>query len=215
MFRWLAAVLSTPHLVALAPAKPAGGQTVLGAVYEAESGLPIPTAEVVLLAQGDRVVGSHTTGENGLFVLRAPDPGSYRLRAGRIGYASFTTEAFTVEPDQSATVDLRLRPDPLLLDSLAAVVEGQRPSRLVRVGFYKRRTRGFGYFLAPEDIDDRRAVHPADLFWGIPGIRVVQRNAFDRFVVSTRWSGRLDGPAPMHPRRQYRWATDRGRRRRA
>ena len=137
--------------------------------------------------------------ENGLFVLRVPDPGSYRLRAGRIGYASFTTEAFTVEPGRSATVDLRLWPNPLLLDSLEAVVEGRQPSRLVRVGFYKRRARGFGYFLTPEDIEDRRAVYAADLFWGIPGIRVVQRNAFDWFVVSTRWSGPLGGPVPCIP----------------
>ncbi|MCH7565622.1 MAG: carboxypeptidase regulatory-like domain-containing protein [Gemmatimonadetes bacterium] len=161
---------------------PVWAQTVQGTVLDAESGAPIHTADVVLLAMDDSVVGGDITDEEGRFVLRGPGAGSYRLRATRLGFASFTTEAFALEPGQNVLAELRLELNPIPLDSLAAIVEGQKPRRLVRVGFYKRQARGFGSFLSPDDIEDRHPVYTTDLFWGMSGVRV-RRGRLDSWDV--------------------------------
>ncbi|MCH7564175.1 MAG: carboxypeptidase regulatory-like domain-containing protein [Gemmatimonadetes bacterium] len=182
---WPAAVRLT-LLLTLTSAGPAWAQTVQGTVLDAESGAPIHTADVVLLAADDRIVGGDITDEEGRFVLRGPGAGSYRLRATRLGFESFTTEAFALEPGQNVLAELRLQLDPIPLDSLVAIVEGQKPRRLVRVGFYKRQAMGFGNFLSPDDIEDIRPVFTTDLFWGMRGVRV-RRGRLDSFnVVPTR-----------------------------
>jgi hypothetical protein len=191
-FSWPAAV--TLSLVfTLAPARPAGAQTVQGTVLDAASSLPIFTAEVALLATDDSIAGRYITDTNGWFVGRVPDAGSYRIRATRIGYASFTTDTFVVVPGQVAVVELRLQPSPTPLDPLEVVVGGRSP-RLVRVGFYSRRAKGFGYFRTPEDLEDLQPVFPEQLFYGMSGVRMLS----DGTVVSLSYSSlSSNSPCPL------------------
>ena len=185
-------------LLTLMPAGPAWAQTVQGTVLDIQSGLPIYTAEVALLAADDRVVVWVVTDEAGRFDIQAPDVGSYQLRASRIGYAALSTDTFTIEPGQDALLELRLQPSPIPMDSLEAVVEGQKPRRLVRVGFYERQRKGFGHFLAPEDIEARRPTFPTDLFWGMSGVRVIRRNSYDWDLIMPSAQGSLGG-SRCHP----------------
>jgi Carboxypeptidase regulatory-like domain len=162
-------------LLALASARPASAQTVQGTVLDALSDLPIHTAEVALLARDDSIVELYVTDRDGRFVAQVPDADSYRLRAARIGYASFTTDTFALDAGQDIEAELRLQPVPFPLDSLAAVVDVPRPQRLVRVGFYRRQAKGFGHFLTPQDLEARRPIFPEDLFYGMSGVRVRSR----------------------------------------
>ena len=121
----------------LTPARPAWAQTVRGTVVDDESGVPMGTVEVALLGMDDSIVERYVTDENGRFVVRMPDVGSYRLRATRMGYEPSTSDAFALAPGQAALAELRLQLDPVRLDPLETVVEGQNLV-LARVGFYRR-----------------------------------------------------------------------------
>ena len=171
---WMAVATLTP-LLTLASVRLSSAQTVQGTVVDAESGVPIYTAEVALLTTDGGAASRALTDTRGRFVFGVPDSGSFRLRATRFGYVPFTTDAFELAPDQDVVAELRMQVSPVALDSLGAVVEARRPRRLERVGFFKRQAKGFGYFLTPEDIEARRPVHPSDLFWGVPGVRVSYR----------------------------------------
>ncbi len=169
-FPWPAAVTLTLFLT-LTPGRPAWPQTVQGTVLDAESGVPISMANVALLATDDSIVGRHVTDKGGRFVIRAPEAGSYWLRATRIGYAPFTTDTFALETGQDAVTELRLRPSPTPLDPIEVVVE-ERVPWMVRVGFYKRQAKGFGQFRTPEDLEALHPIFPEDLFHGMSGVRV-------------------------------------------
>ncbi len=179
---------ATALLWALAcpPATLAGAQTVEGTVDDDEWSVPIETAGVVLLAAGDSVVGEYLTDERGRFVISIPDPGAYRLQASRLGYLPATSDTFALGRGQDALVQLRLQPSPIVLDPIAAIVEGQNLS-LARVGFYRREAMGFGHTLTPEDLQTKPGLHQLDdLFSGMPGVNVVQNGLVDFDVFSSR-----------------------------
>jgi hypothetical protein len=79
---WFAPLLILPY------AGPLNAQTIRGQLVESESGRPISGAIVVLLDEETRQVAGVLSNDAGGFIVRAPGPGAYRLRADRIGYAS-------------------------------------------------------------------------------------------------------------------------------
>ena len=170
----------------LTPATPAWAQSVRGRVVDDESGVPMGTVEVALLATDDSIVGRYVTDENGRFVARMPDVGSYRLRATRIGYEPSTSDAFALAPGQAALAELRLQLDPVRLDPLETVVEGQNLV-LASVGFYRRQEIGSGQVRTPEDLEAKPPQDVTDLLRGMSGLRVVRpRGTFAIDVFSNR-----------------------------
>jgi len=153
-------------------AQPTRAQVIRGVVLDSESGVEIYAADVLLMTTDEAVVGRYVTEPDGRFVIDVKVPGTYRLRAARIGYVPFTSEAFPLGPGQEAVAELHLRIDPIPLEPLEAIVEGSRPRRLVEVGFFRRHERGIGQFLTPEDLAAMHLHFLRDLFWGMAGIRV-------------------------------------------
>lgn len=72
--------------------------STLSVRLESAPGIPIGGALVALLDERDSVVVEGITGEAGTRVLRAP-PGSYRIRARRIGYLPFISASVSVPHD--------------------------------------------------------------------------------------------------------------------
>jgi len=114
--RWPAAVLvagllaATPHL--------GGAQTVLGQLFDSDTGSPIEGALVRLLDQNDDEVTGYLTNAAGRFVLRAPAPGSYRARAERIGYETVDSETFALEAGQQFGLRLETSQTAIELEEL-------------------------------------------------------------------------------------------------
>lgn len=159
-------------LLAFARNEPSWAQTVRGTVLDAESGAFIEMVDVTLLLDIDSVVSRSVADETGQFVVRAPNAGEYRLRATRLGYATTTTDAFMLAAGRDTVIVLRLPARPVPLDPMDAVVECRVVPRLVRMGFYRRQARGFGYFLTPDDLEALHPVFLEDLFWNMPGVRM-------------------------------------------
>lgn len=116
-------------LAALASSPPAGahGQAVLIRVIEAGTQREIPGALVSLLSVRDRVVARALTSEAGRAILDAPAPGSYRIRADRIGFRGLTTGPVSLAADERRRLTLEMPGEAILLPELS--VEEGSPCR--------------------------------------------------------------------------------------
>jgi len=154
-------------------------------VLDVETGAPVESAMVQVLeeAEGARAVAAAGTDVGGHFVLQVPGPGTFRLRAIRIGYREVTTPPFDLAPEEVLEVEVLLGSEAIPLAPL--VVVSPRPARMdLRLhtrGFYERRREwgregsGFGHFLDREEVERRNALQVADLLRDFPGVRVESR----------------------------------------
>lgn len=119
---WVLCLLLSGTLCALWAVRPAAAQTVRGTLVEEGTDRPIPGAFVILENSAGQALSSSLTGSAGTWLLRAPAPGTYRLRADRIGYASFRSDSLVLGEEESATYRLAVAVAPIGLTELA--VEG-------------------------------------------------------------------------------------------
>lgn len=102
-------------------------QTVRGTVTDPESGEPLWGAVVVLLegAEGETRAAGAIADEGGRYLVRAPAPGTYRLRAERIGFRSVTTAPFALGAEESLHLDLRAPVQAVALEEIRVVGESR------------------------------------------------------------------------------------------
>lgn len=159
-----------PALVlALVSATPAWAQSIRGRVVEDGSGNPVGTVDVAVVGEDETILAQFVTDENGRFVARMDEAGSYRLRVTRLGYRSSMSNVFELEEGQAVLAELRLQLSPVMLDGLEAIVEGQSIA-LAQVGFYQRERMGFAQVKTPEDLIDKPPLDFSDLFQGMNGV---------------------------------------------
>lgn len=116
------------------------------------------------------------------------EPGPLRVRASFAGYVPLdTTLAISATPAVVAV--LRLAPD---IQDLGDVVEAETVNDAVlrRRGFFERRGARTGVFVTRQELDSRGANQFADVFRGMPGVRV-QNTGFGTSLVSSRRRGCL------------------------
>ncbi len=157
---------------------------------DSASGLPLAGAGVAVLNARGETVGHVVTGVSGSFTLRLPAFGDYRVRARRIGYAGQVTQPIAVDSLYAYSVQLALRPNPVLLDTLKVVAENvvveKRVLWLIENGFYDRRRKGFGYFLTREEIERKIPLTMGDVLRDIPGIHVSCGFVVCRFSIAAQ-----------------------------
>lgn len=105
-------------------AVPLHAQTVRGALTEEGSGAPIPGTLVVLLDAAGTQRAGVLTDAAGRFVLQAPAPGRYTLRAERIGYATPTSGPLELAAGETQELRMSASARPTALEGL--VVRGKR-----------------------------------------------------------------------------------------
>jgi len=106
-------------LLLLAAAAPARAQVVVGRLVDGSAERPVAEAFVQLIdTSGERIAGA-LTDSTGRFVLRARQPGDYRLRAERLGYESVTSELITLGRS-TIQYEFMLHPRALVLPALSA-----------------------------------------------------------------------------------------------
>lgn len=99
--------------------------TVLGTVTDRDTGTPLTGAFVTLLDREGVRRGAALTDESGRFVLRAPAPGSYRLRAERIGAEGVLSDFFDITPGQVVVANLSTRPSAVSLAGVEVTGESR------------------------------------------------------------------------------------------
>ena len=185
--RWLAALGVATVLGSLGWAASVSAQTIRGRLVDAESGQPIDLGLVIMLTEELDSITSTITNESGMFEVTSPEPGGMVLVASAWGYHETLDGIFDVGTGSSMTVEFRIRPRPLPIDSLVVLLD--RPVQqheLVRNGFVRRSERGLGHFITPHDIEESSAFSTEALLDGLMGVRVRPPTA-----LATAWSDSL------------------------
>jgi hypothetical protein len=166
-------------------------QVVHGRVLEFATDKAVGTALVELVAEAGAEQGEAlarvVTDEEGRFTLSGPWTGTYRLRAGRIGFETVTTPPFDlVAGEEPLAVEILVAVEAVPLAPL--VVVSERPVRLnLRLhtgGYYERKRTwgGWGHFLDGEELDAIIGFVVTDALRDIPGVRLEGGGGFGRTV---------------------------------
>jgi hypothetical protein len=163
-------------LLALLDARALRAQRVDGQLRDAETSAPIAGAALQLLDGQGQAVHAAQSDARGLFSLRAPQPGLYRIQAARLGYRESISRPVDLTGGTEIEVELRLSADAVRLEPLT-VTGIPRYERLEESGFYERRDH-FGpdglkeaVFLEQHDIERMNAFGLNDIFHHVRGVR--------------------------------------------
>jgi hypothetical protein len=155
-------------------AAPAGAQEFRGDVTD-EFGTPLEGVRIGLFDLEGEMVADSVSGPDGVFAIRAPADGEYRIHFTRPGFRSVSGGPYELRAkDVALDALVVMHRAPEELPGLDVEVEGVYP-RLVTSGFYERRQKGFGYFLDRDQIERRGQVRMSDLLDPIPNVFSGQR----------------------------------------
>ena len=142
---------------------------LVGRLRDARSHRPVAAAAVSVTGRREEVQSNR----RGHFVLSGLPVGAYELSIRHLGYAP-VTHTVTVTRGHTTEVDVRMSPDPVVLEPLVATVT--RIRRLETQGFYERKywgeLTGGGTFFTIQDIERRNPLRITDLIADAPGVRV-------------------------------------------
>ena len=111
LFGLVGALMTTPVATA--------AQALVGTVVEAETGAPVQGASVILLSRTGERLDWFLTNPAGRFNFQLPRPGTYLLRAERIGRASVQSEPIPVEGDVTAIYQLEAPVEAIMLEGVS------------------------------------------------------------------------------------------------
>jgi hypothetical protein len=113
-----AGTLAGLTVAALLAAAPARAQAAHGRVVEAGTGQPVAGAVVELLDAGGARVAATLTDARGTYALRAASPGTYTVRAERVGFAAAVSPALPLSAGEDAEQALRMEARQVALEPL-------------------------------------------------------------------------------------------------
>jgi hypothetical protein len=131
---------------------------------------PVAYAGVALVDSAGQVVANAVADSLGSFFLRA-EPGEYRLRAERIGFATATSESIELRADEPIIVELRLSAQGVPLEPMIVRARGIERGE---DAFKRRHELGEGVFLTQDSVALREPRFGWDVFRGVDGINVDQ-----------------------------------------
>ncbi|CAN5654197.1 hypothetical protein BH23GEM6_BH23GEM6_12000 [soil metagenome] len=103
----------------LTSADDVAAQTVRGTVTDGSSRQPLQGALVLLLDESGVQQGGALTSATGNFLIAAPSPGQYQLRAQRIGYSDGIIGSVALRQEQSVEHSMVLEVSAITLDGIA------------------------------------------------------------------------------------------------
>lgn len=142
-------------LLALIALAPVGAQTVRGSIVDETTRLPVSAVLITLLgADGGEILPGVRSDTLGGFAIHAARPGTYRVRATRIGYRPLTSEAVALGLGQLAVVRLRMTTVAQQLVPIRVVERRQLTltELMSTAGFDMRQGKGVGRFLNTEQL---------------------------------------------------------------
>lgn len=161
-----------------APTRLRGPARLTGKVINA-AGAPVANARVDVSGTGAATLSR----EDGSFGFNDLPSGTQALVVRQLGFEPVEL-AVELSGKAPKTVTVTMAKPARVLDPVAVVAERSKDG-LDQVGFARRKKVGFGYFMGPEDIQNRQATRMTDLFRTVPSLRVVP-SGMDYVVQSNR-----------------------------
>jgi hypothetical protein len=142
--------------------------TISGTVMS-ENGTPVSKATITVLGSD----ASATTSDSGAFQIKDLPAGSQIIIARSIGKEAAVIAA-DLTAEKPTTVSIAMQKLPPTLEVVNVVADRMTLSQIYRdIGFTHRQHMGNGYFLTEAQIEAKGAKEVAEIFRGIPGVRVV------------------------------------------
>lgn len=116
-------------------------------------------------------VSEALTDSSGGFRFEALPPGTYFLRATRLGSRPMLNN-ITVAADERVRVDITLSSIAHELSAVVVRADSAASALSDPTGFQRRRRIGQGVFITGEEIEQRRAIRTEQLFLGVPNVRI-------------------------------------------
>lgn len=148
-------------------------QHIRGRLLDLDSNEPVVAGLLTLVDTDGSAVITAVTDNEGYWILQAPAPGVYFVRAKRIGYQPWLAGPLEVRPGDDLNSVFHLRRLPVMLDPIDITAEATE-QYLAQAGFYRRQNANFGHYMGPAEIERRRATTFTDLLTGIPGVNLLQ-----------------------------------------
>jgi len=170
-----------------------------GRVIDDVSGLSISGARVLLLNRFRKVVGYEVTSADGRFRFERRHPDMFRLETAAVGYREAVSPLVWMTMDRDSTeMEVRLARFAVLLAPLEIVGMSSPKESAVLENVQQRISRGFGYHITREDIEERRPQRISDVLVELPGVHAAQRRAGGgRNVYMSRALPGLPGGCPV------------------
>lgn len=115
-----------------------GAQEIRGTVNDGMIDRPLNGTVLTALSADSTVVATTMTDDAGTFLLPVPAGRELRLRVTHLDYHVLESVPLTLSPTDTLNLEIQLRPDPIPLEGISAVLRRQRSD--------------FGYYLTPDDI---------------------------------------------------------------
>ncbi len=172
----------------------AAGQRIGGSVSARDTGQPIASALVQLIAQDSTVLRTVLTDESGRFgfATEGCGPRNGYLYIVRLGYRALRAAILDLPEDCSAW-SITLEVDPVRLPEVTVQVSRNRD--LERVGFYSRKRIGLGTFIDREALEKRYSTQSqvAEVIQQVPNVFRVDQ-AQNSAVIYLRMVASFSGP---------------------
>lgn len=139
---------------------------LIGQVVSAIDGQAIPGAVVSLLGSGMGAISD----SSGNFRIPLTIAGTDTLEVRFVGYESGTVEVY-LEPNRVTRLVLLLSPTTVRVAELNVEIERSETPNLY-TGFYRRKNKGIGHFITPEQIARRQPRYTTDMLRSVPGLAV-------------------------------------------
>ncbi|MGH7457758.1 MAG: carboxypeptidase regulatory-like domain-containing protein [Longimicrobiaceae bacterium] len=159
-------LLAAPFLFFSAPLLAQAGGAVLELyVSSAETGQPLSGAQITVEGTG----AGGVTASDGWLRLSRLLPGPRTVRVRFLGYASDSANV-NLSVSRVSRVGFQLRVEPIPLQTLEVRASATASGKMA--DFFRRRERGFGYFLTHDQIRDIDPMQVSDLLRRVPGVRL-------------------------------------------
>jgi len=158
---------------------------LVGEVVDRRTGRALPAAEIELFTFPVRTepIWSGQSDGQGRFQTGTVPIGAYQVDVEAL---SFSPLSHPLVLSESGVVDVRVEMVGVAYQLEPIVATARRRTNLERAEFYERRERGFGHFVTREDIEARGPLRVSDIFYRIPGARVIRGGGFSRASISLR-----------------------------
>ncbi len=167
------------------PAAHAQTGTITGIITEADTDLPLPGANVLIVGTS---IGS-VANVDGRYTIANVEPGTYTLRASFVGYDPATQEEVVVAAGETTEVSFTLQSG-ALLDELVVIGYGERRRNELTTSISS---------VSDEDIASRPLTSPEEALQGtVPGIVVTQNSGSPGQGFSVRIRG-IGSPGNNEP----------------
>jgi hypothetical protein len=103
------------------------GPRIEGRLIDRENREPLGGALVTLVDGGGREWSSAVTGDDGRFLLEAPEPGGYRVRVERLGYRVWTSPEVALEAGAARIATFWVPVEPLPIPGLEVAATSECP----------------------------------------------------------------------------------------